>query len=155
MKKRTKMWIGVGLGLLLMIGLYFLLGLGHDANNDYLKRVKAIDEQFANNIKQIDNDKYSCRNVTASDMICKNMNYNGEVKCQGLVYNNCDYNMTFMKVIGIYYDNNSKFIGTSETYTTPSSIDAGGFAPFTLYTDEDSEDFYTYNLSFEWNYEIN
>ena len=78
----------------------------------------------SNTIKILSNDSY--------------IDSMGDMHVIGEVKNNTPKVAQFVEIIGTFYDNNNKVVGTSSTFTTPTDLAPGAIAPFDLILYESS-----------------
>ena len=62
----------------------------------------------------------------------------GDMHVIGEVKNNTPKVVQYVEIIGTFYDNNNKVVGTSSAFTTPTDLALGEIAPFDLILYESS-----------------
>ena len=80
------------------------------------------------------------------------INSAGNMHIIGEVVNNASNSAEYVKIIGTFYDNTNKIVGTSFTYTDPKDLAPGENAPFDLILTDasipiDQIEKYTLNVS--------
>ena len=113
MAKRTRKNI-IKYGLLFILPLVIILSMNMDSG-EYTNNNKAQDI-YANQVKCF-SDGYD--NI-----------FGHQATYQGIVYNDGDSDIYYVKVYMNFYDSDGNFIGYDRTYLRPGTIKAGGKATF-------------------------
>lgn len=133
------------IALAILITFIIYLSIIYQGSNDS----DTINQETIPGFKPDRLDNTYCDNITYENLVCHSDGI-GNYICQGIAYNNCDEPMSYVKVIGTYFDKDGNFIGTSWAYTDPNTIREHSSAPFTLYTTENGVIFDTYKIQFTW-----